>query len=95
MHDHDIAVIGIAIGRGATGQAGIGCLHDHDHARLDAGLQHTPLLHQRPRHDNRQRAPLTKTETPAIGQRRPIFGQHMMTAHDLLEFRNQLCAFSR
>ena len=78
---HDIAVVVVAIRGGATGQAGVGCLHNDDAVGRNRGPQDLPLLQQGAGLDHRQHLPLAGTVALAKAPRLLLAGQHITAAN--------------
>ncbi len=66
--NHNVAVVIVAVRRGAFGQAGIGRLHQNYFVCRHAGTEHPPQFQQRARENHRQRVPLTGAKTLAVAR---------------------------
>ena len=86
---HDLTVVVFAIGGRASGQAGIGRLHDDDAIGRHRGLQDAPLLQQRAGAHHRQDIALAGAMALAKAPCRLFIGQHMAGSNDLAHLRQQ------
>ena len=61
VHDHDVAVVIVAVGRRAARQTGIRRLRNHNHVCFDASLQNFPHFQNGSGAYHRQRPTLAET----------------------------------
>ncbi len=66
VHNHDVAVVIVAVGGRAAGQSGIRRLRNHNHVRFDAGLQNFPHFQNASRAHHRQRLAFAETVALAV-----------------------------
>ncbi len=83
--NHDLAIVIIAVGGGAFGQAGVGRLHQNDFIGVDAGVEHAPEFQKGAGKDNRQRLALTGAEAFAVALGFCRVGQQMRRANQARE----------
>lgn len=89
VDQHDLAVVVVAIGSRAPGQAGVGRLHDDDAVGRYCRLQDAPLLQQGAWAHHRQHVAFTRTVALAETPCGLFVGQHVAAADDLAHLRQQ------
>ena len=89
VHQHDLAVIVVAPGGRAAGQAGVRRLEDHRAPRGDDRVQHPPLFDKRSGLDHRGDRATAEAEALGEAARLAVGGQHMPGADDSLQGRNE------
>ena len=66
VHDHDVAVVIVAVGGRTTCQTSIRRLRNHNHVRFNAGLQNFPHFQNGSGAHHRQRPTLAETVALAV-----------------------------
>ena len=66
VHNHDVAVVIVAVGGRTARQTGIRRLRNHNHVRFDAGLQNFPHFQNGSGANHRQRPALAETVALAV-----------------------------
>src|SRR5215471_287020 len=81
-HDNDVAIIIAAVRRRASGEAGIGSLHDDDLVRRNTCFEHSPLLDKVAGPNYAQDRSVPQAEAPTVAQRAPGLCQHVPRTDD-------------